>query len=53
MLVNALDVLHKTNNVIEHNKKIDIVKKIVVNCSMPKAKQTKEGLKCTKINISI
>ena len=27
MLVNALDLLDKTNNVIEHNKNIDIVKK--------------------------
>ena len=27
MLVNALDLLHNTNNVIEHNKNIDIVKK--------------------------
>ena len=27
MLANALDLLDKTNNVIEHNKNIDIVKK--------------------------
>ena len=27
MLVNALDLLQNTNNVIEHNKNIDIVKK--------------------------
>ena len=27
MLVNAFDLLDKTNNVIEHNKNIDIVKK--------------------------
>jgi len=27
MLLNAFDLLDKTNNVIEHNKNIDIVKK--------------------------